>query len=241
MSSPPGVLFGLVWHYCRLAAGSSQVVQLLIGRKIGMTQMFDEAGVVTPVTVLEVGPCHVVQVRTEDREGYRAAQLGFDEQKAKRVKKPQLGAFKKAGVEPLRVLRESPLSSDDEEIEIGQRITVDQVFEEGAFIDVSGTSKGRGYAGTIKRYGFGRGPMSHGSKNIREPGSTGMHTFPGRVFKGKKMPGQMGNKRRTVKNLKVVRVDPEKNQLVVKGAVPGPNGGYLTVRKAKTPPPGGKG
>jgi len=214
-------------------------VKLLIGRKLGMTQVFDEAGTVTPVTVVEVGPCPVVQVRSEERDGYRAAQIGFGAQHAPRVSKPLTGHFRKAGVNAVRVLRESPLDPD-EEVKPGDVVTVDQVFEGGQLVDVVGITKGRGYAGTIKRHGFGRGPMSHGSKNIREPGSTGMHTYPGRVFKGKRMPGQMGSKRRTVKNLTVVRVDGEKNRLFIRGAVPGPVGGILSIRAAKTPPPARK-
>jgi large subunit ribosomal protein L3 len=216
------------------------VVKLLIGRKLGMSQIFDAAGVVTPVTVLEVGPCAVVQLKTEEVDGYRAAQLGFEPQKPSRMKKPQTGHFKKAGVGPFRFLREAPLA-EGSEVSVGDEVTVADVFKEGALIDVIGTSKGRGFAGTIKRHGFGRGPSSHGSKNVREPGSTGMHTYPGRVFKGKKMPGQMGNRRKTVKNLTVVKVDAERNRLLVRGAVPGPSGGFVSVRLAKTPPPAKKG
>jgi large subunit ribosomal protein L3 len=216
------------------------VVKLLIGKKLGMTQVFDAAGTVTPVTVLEVGPCEVVQLKTEERDGYRAAQIGFGPQKAKRVRKPQIGHVKKAGLSPYRVLRESPLR-DDSGVAVGDRVTVEDVFSEGDIVDVIGTSKGRGFAGTVKRHGFARGPESHGSKNVREPGSTGMHTYPGRVFKGKKMPGQMGARRKTVKNLRVVRVDADRNRLLIKGAVPGPSGGIVCVRSAKTPPPAKKG
>lgn len=212
-------------------------MKLLIGRKLGMSQIFDPSGVVTPVTVIEVGPCEVVQVKTEETDGYRAAQLGFESQLEKRVRKPQLGHFKRAGVEAKRILRESPLDAD-EEVNPGDVVTVDQVFSEGAIIDVIATSKGRGFSGTIRRHNFGRGPTSHGSKNIREPGSTGMHTYPGRVFKGKRMPGQYGNKRTTVKNLTVVGIDAGKNRLLVKGSIPGPVGGIVSVRTAKTPPPG---
>jgi len=211
-------------------------VKLLIGKKIGMSQIFDPAGTVTPVTVIEVGPCDVIQVKSEETDGYRAAQIGFMSQLEKRVKKPQQGHFKRAGVEPKRILRESPLD-DEEEVSPGDVVTVDQVFSEGSIVDVIGTSKGRGFSGTIKRHNFGRGPSSHGSKNIREPGSTGMHTYPGRVFKGKRMPGQYGSKRITVKNLTVVGVDAGLNRLLVKGAIPGPNGGIVSVRTAKTPPP----
>ena len=211
-------------------------MKLLIGKKIGMSQIFDPAGVVTPVTVIECGPCDVVQVKSEETDGYRAAQIGFQDQLEKRVKKPLRGHFKQAGVSAKRVLRESPLEAD-EEVNPGDVIKVDQVFSEGVFVDVIGTSKGRGFSGTIKRWNFGRGPTSHGSKNIREPGSTGMHTYPGRVFKGKKMPGQFGSKRITVKNLVVVGVDAAKNRLLIRGAIPGPTGGIVSVRLAKTPPP----
>jgi len=211
-------------------------VKLLIGKKVGMSQIFDPAGVVTPVTVIEVGPCEVVQVKSEEKDGYRAAQLGFEDQLEKRVTKPLKGHFKRAGVSTKRILRESPLDAD-EEVNPGDVVTVDQVFSEGVYVDVTGTSKGHGFAGTIKRWNFSRGPTSHGSKNIREPGSTGMHTYPGRVFKGKKMPGQFGAKQRTVKNLVVVGIDAGKNRLLVKGAIPGPNGGIVSVRAAKTPPP----
>ncbi len=212
-------------------------MKLLIGRKLGMTQVFGETGDVTGVTVLEVGPCHVVQVKTEERDGYRAVQLGFGPQKEHRVKKPQRGHLRKAGVGALRVLKES-LLDEDEEVNPGDVVKVDQVFAPGDVVDVVGISKGRGFSGTVKRHGFGRGPESHGSKNIREPGSTGMHTFPGRVFKGKKMPGQFGARRTTVKNLTVVEVDPERNRLLVRGGVPGPAGGIVWVQRAKTPPAG---
>jgi large subunit ribosomal protein L3 len=216
------------------------VVKLLIGKKIGMSQVYDPAGVVTPVTVLEVGPCHVVQVKSEETDGYRAVQVGFEPSKASRVKKPQAGHFRKAGVEPCRIVRESPLAPDSE-VKVGDRILVGDVFTAGQYVDVIGTTKGRGFQGTVKRHSFGRGPESHGSKNVREPGSTGMHTYPGRVFKGKKMPGQMGNARKTVKNLRVVGVDVERHRLLLGGSVPGPSGGIVCVRGAKTPPPAKKG
>jgi large subunit ribosomal protein L3 len=219
--------------------GEELSVKLLIGRKLGMTQVFDDLGTVTPVTVIEVGPCPVIQVKTVESDGYRAAQIGFAPQKASRVTKPLAGHFRKAGVDAVRVIRESPLDPD-EEVKAGDVVTVDQVFSDGSIVDVIGISKGRGFAGTIRRHNFSRGPMSHGSKNIREPGSTGAHTYPGRVFKGKRMPGQMGAKRRTVKNLTVVRVDAEKHRLFIRGAVPGPDGGILSIRAAKTPPPARK-
>ncbi len=215
------------------------MVKLLIGKKLGMSQVFDTTGVVTPVTVLEVGPCTVVQLKDEVTDGYRAAQIGFDPQKPQRVKKPQSGHYKKAGTGTFRVLREAPVA-DDSEISVGDEVAVADVFEVGAYVDVIGTTKGRGFQGTVRRWGFSRGPESHGSKNVREPGSTGMHTYPGRVFKGKKMPGQMGNRRKTVKNIVVVQVDADRNRLLLRGAVPGPAGGYVCVRAAKTPPPAKK-
>jgi large subunit ribosomal protein L3 len=215
------------------------VVKLLIGKKLGMSQIFDATGVVTPVTVLEVGPCSVVQLKSEETDGYRAAQIGFDPQKPQRVKKPQSGHYKKAGTGTFHVLREAPLA-DDSEVSVGDELTVADVFSEGVIVDVIGTTKGRGFQGTVRRHSFSRGPESHGSKNVREPGSTGMHTYPGRVFKGKKMPGQMGNCRKTVKNLTVAKVDADRNRLLIRGAVPGPVGGYVCVRMAKTPPPAKK-
>jgi large subunit ribosomal protein L3 len=212
------------------------VVKLLIGKKLGMSQVFDAAGVVTPVTVLEVGPCTVVQLKSEETDGYRAAQIGFEPQKPQRIKKPQVGHYKKAGTGTFRMLREAPLA-DDSQLSVGDQVLVADVFVEGAYVDVVGTTKGRGFQGTVRRWSFARGPEAHGSKNVREPGSTGQHTYPGRVFKGKKMPGQMGNHRKTVKNIVVVRVDADRNRLLLRGAVPGPVGGYVSVRAAKTPPP----
>lgn len=209
------------------------MVKLLIGRKLGMTQLFTPGGTVIPVTVLEVGPCPVVQVRDEKPDGYRAVQLGFGVRKQKHTKKPQQGHFAKAGVEPCRVLREAPLSGA-EAPKPGDRITVGQVFSDGARVDVSAITRGMGFQGTVKRYHFNRGPVTHGSKNTREPGSTGQHTWPGRVYPGKRMPGHMGAKRCTVKNLKVVKVEAEANRLFLEGAVPGPCGAIVCVRHAKT-------
>lgn len=209
-------------------------VHTLIGRKEGMTQLFDEDGRVVPVTVLTVGPCSVVQVKSEATDGYHAVQIGFAPKSRKRTTKPLAGHFRAAGLEPLRVLREVRLDAPAE-VEVGASISCEEVFQEGRAVDVIGTSKGRGYAGTIKRWGFGRGPTSHGSKNVREPGSTGMHTWPARVFKGKRMAGQYGNKRRTVKNLEVVKVEAGDHRVYVRGAVPGPTGGTILVRRALTP------
>lgn len=210
------------------------MLKLLIGRKLGMTQLFTETGRVIPVTVLEVGPCPVVQVRDEKKDGYRAVQIGFGARKEKNTAKPQLGHFKKAGVAPCRVLRESPLAGDATP-NAGDRITVDQVFKDLEYVDVTATTKGQGFQGTVKRYNFNRGRVTHGSKNTREPGSVGQHTWPSRVFKGKRMPGHMGARRRTIKNLKVIRVEAGKNRLFLEGAVPGPMGGIVCVQHAKTP------
>ena len=203
----------------------------LLGRKIGMTTIFREDGSAIPVTLLEVGPCFVVQVRTKERDGYDAVQIGFERMKEKHCTKPLLGHFKKAGVPPLRFLREVRLKTSEHNLKPGQVLTV-EAFEGIRFVDVSGTSKGRGFAGTIKRWGFRRGPQSHGSQNVRRPGAIGQCMTPGRVFKGKRMAGRYGGKRVTVKNLEVVEIIPERNILVVKGAVPGPNGGFVEVRRS---------
>ncbi len=203
----------------------------ILGKKIGMTQIFDENGEVVPVTVIQAGPCYVTQVRTLERDGYRAVQLGFEEVPEKRLNKPQLGHLKKADVPPLRYLREFPLD-DGEEYEVGQRIDV-SIFQQGDLVDVTGYSKGRGFAGGIKRHGFRRQPKTHGqSDRERAPGAVSAGTDPGRVFKGKRMPGRYGNERVTIQNLKVVLVDPERNLLAVKGAVPGARNGLLIIREA---------
>ncbi len=207
------------------------VVEGLIGKKIGMTQIFDEEGNIVPVTILKIGPCSVVQVKTEDRDGYRAVQLAYIEEKPpKRVNKPMAGHYAKAGVEPQRILREFKLGEG--EIKEGQTLTV-EIFEGVDRVDVTGTSKGRGFQGVMKRHGYSGGPASHGSKFHRAPGSVGSTTFPGRVLKGKGMPGHMGNERVTVIGLRVVKIDKEKNLMLVKGAVPGPAGGYVLVKKSK--------
>lgn len=210
-------------------------VNQLIGRKEGMTQLFDEKGEVIPVTVVRAGPCPVVQVKSEERDGYVAVQLGFGERREKTVRRPELGHWKKAGVAPGTVLREArPLNG--EVPAVGDVIRVSDVFKPGDYVDVVGTSKGRGFAGAIKRHGFGRGPMSHGSKNKREPGSTGQATYPARVLKGQRMPGQYGNKRRTTRNLVVVRVDEETDRIYLRGAVPGWRDGVVLVRHARSLP-----
>ena len=207
---------------------------LILGRKRGMTQLFAEDGTATGVTVVEAGPCIVTQIRSEEEgeHGYNAVQLGFEEKKESRTKKPQRGHFKKAGVANQRFLREERLDKAPE-VAVGDTITVD-AFSEGMLVDVTGTTKGRGFAGTIKRHGFARGPKTHGSMNYRRPGSIGCSAYPSRVFKGKRMGGHYGAKRHTTKNLPILRVDTERGLLFIKGAIPGANGGFVQVRTAKT-------
>jgi len=209
----------------------------LLGRKVGMTQVFDEEGRAVPVTVIQAGPCVVVTVRTLERDGYRAVQVGFGDVKAKKVNKPLAGYFRRAGVQPVRHLREFRMDESPETTDVpepGQTLTVD-MFEPGEYVDVSGVSKGKGFLGPVARHGFGRGPMSHGSKYHRGPGSLSPSTFPGRVFKGRRMAGRAGGERVTVRGLQVVKVDPERNLLLVRGAVPGPRGGLVTIRKTNVP------
>jgi large subunit ribosomal protein L3 len=197
-----------------------------------MTQVFKEDGTVVPVTVVEAGPCYITQVRTPDVDGYRAVQLGFEETKTKHLTGGQLGHLEKAGVPALRHLREVRIR-EDETYEAGQQILAD-IFEPGERVDVEGRSKGRGFAGVVKRYGFSGGPRTHGqSDRERAPGSIGACATPGRVWKGKKMPGHMGSRRTTVQNLEVVLVDPERNLLAVSGGVPGPKGGLVIVKTAR--------
>jgi large subunit ribosomal protein L3 len=205
---------------------------LILGRKKGMTQVFAEDGTVTGVTVVAAGPCVVTQVRTTDKEGYEAIQLGFDDVRDKNTTKPLRGHFEKAGTAPKRFLREERLLSPAE-VEVGHVVTA-SVFEEGDLVDVIGTTKGRGFAGTIKRHGFSRGPETHGSMNVRAPGSIGTSAYPAKVVKGKKMSGHYGAKRHTTKNVKIVRVDAERGLLFLKGAVPGPPEGFVQVQTAKT-------
>lgn len=202
----------------------------LIARKIGMTQIFVEDGSLVPVTVLQAGPCTVTQVKTVDNDGYSAIQVGFEDKKEKHTTKPEQGHFEKAGVSFKRFVKEFRLENAEEFV-VGQEITAD-VFEAGDKIDVSGTSKGKGYQGAIKRHNFSRGPMAHGSKYHRHAGSMGMASFPGKVFKGNKLPGHMGAEATTIQNLEIVRVDAEQNLILVKGAVPGPKKSIVTVRDA---------
>jgi large subunit ribosomal protein L3 len=200
----------------------------ILGKKVGMTQIFDDTGEAIPVTVIEAGPCYVTQIKTEKRDGYEAIQLGFGE--ARHLNKPQRGHLPK-GVPDLRYLRE--LSVDDiSSYEVGQKIDAG-VFSVGDLVDVTGISKGKGFAGAMKRHGFGGGPTTHGqSDRARSPGSIGSTSTPGRVFKGMRMAGHMGHERVTVQNLQVVLVDPERNLLAVKGAVPGAKGGLVAVKSA---------
>jgi len=205
----------------------------IIGKKVGMTQVFDETGNAVPVTVIEAGPCYVTQVRTSDRDGYVAVQLGFEETKPKRLTQGQLGHLRRNNLPALRYLREFRLRNGDVDVEEGQEIKVD-VFEQGERVDVIGTSKGRGFAGTIKRHGFSRGPKTHGqSDRERSPGSIGMCATPGRTLKGKRMAGRMGNQRVTMQNLEVVVVDPERNLLAVRGSVPGARNGLVMIKPAR--------
>ena len=199
----------------------------IIGKKLGTTQVFDENGQRIPLTLVEAGPCVVVRKRTVETDGYGAIQVGFASVGKKRLSKPVLGQFGDAG--PFRYLREIRVD-DPEAYEVGQEIKVD-VFEKGDRVDIVGTSKGKGFAGTIKRYHFNRGPMSHGSKNKRAPGSVGHSAYPSRVFKGKRMPGQLGNKRVTTQRQLVYGVDVEKNLLLIAGQVPGGKGGLVAVNE----------
>jgi len=202
----------------------------VLGRKIGMTQIFTEDGTVIPVTVVEAGPMKVVQKKTVEKDGYNAIQVGYGEVKEKRVNKPIKGHFTKANVELKKVLREIRVD-DVDQYEIGQELKAD-VFASGEKVDVIGTSKGKGYQGVIKRHNMHRGPMAHGSKYHRGIGSMGASAYPGRIMKNKKMPGHMGHERVTVQNLEVVRVDAEKNFILLKGAVPGPKGGLITIKES---------
>ena len=201
----------------------------IIGRKVGMTQIFDEKGNVIPVTVIEAGPCTVAQVKTVETDGYDAVQLGFGEVKDKHINKPEKGHFEKSKLSAKKHLRE--FRADSIDVKVGDEVKAD-VFEAGDKIDVQGTSKGKGFQGVIKRHGQHRGPMGHGSMYHRRPGSMGSTSTPGRVFKGKKLPGHMGVQTVTIQNLDVVRVDMDKNVILVKGSVPGPKGAILKIKSA---------
>ncbi len=203
----------------------------ILGKKLGMTQLFTEAGERVPVTVIEAGPCSVTAVRELERDGYRAVQLAFGETKEARLTKPQRGHLKRAGAGALRHLAEFRVSDGDERsYEIGQTLNAADVFEKGQRVKVRARSKGKGFQGTIRRHGFSRGPVSHGSHNVRAPGSIGASATPSHVMKGTRLPGQMGNKRVTQLGLEVVDVDGERNMLLLRGAVPGPEGAVVEVR-----------
>lgn len=204
----------------------------LLGKKIGMTSIFDDSGQVIPCTVIEAGPCFVTQVKTKDRDGYEAVQLGFGEKKDRLVSKPLRGHFAVSGVKPLRVVREFR-GNGVSDVQPGQEIRVERVFSKGDTVSIVGTSKGRGFQGVVKRHHFGGGFRTHGqSDRERAPGSIGSSSYPSRVFKGMRMAGRMGGARVTVRNLKVVGVIADSNILLVKGSVPGANNGYLEIRKS---------
>ena len=202
----------------------------ILTTKVGMTQIFNEDGVLTPVTVLQAGPCVVTQVKTEENDGYSAVQVGFVDKKEKGINKPQKGHFDKAGVAPKRFVREFRFENA-EEYTVGQEIKAD-IFAAGDKIDATAISKGKGFQGAIKRHGQHRGPMTHGSKFHRHAGSNGAASDPSKVFKGKKMPGHMGSKRITIQNLEIVRVDAENNLILVKGSVPGPKKSLVTIKES---------
>ena len=208
----------------------NHIKKAIIGKKVGMTQIFDENGRVIPVTVVEAGPCVVVQKKTVETDGYDAIQVGFGELREKLVNKPRRGHFAKAGVSLRRTLKEFRME-DVANYNVGDEIKVD-TFEIGDKVDVSGVSKGKGFQGTIKRWNASRGPMSHGSKFHRAPGSMGAASDPSRTFKNKRMPGHMGAKNTTVLNLEVVKIMPEKNIILIKGGIPGPNKGTIVIRNS---------
>lgn len=203
----------------------------ILGKKIGMTQIFQEDGSVIPVTVIEAGPCSVLQVKTDDTDGYQAVQLGYGDKKEKRVNKPAMGRFKKAKVKPTAFVREIRTGST-EQYKVGQTLTVD-MFDQGDFVDVTGVTIGKGFQGGVKRWGWAGGKASHGSMHHRAPGSVGASSFPSRVFKGHHMPGHMGSEKKTIQNIKIVKVDKENNLLAVKGCVPGHKNSYLVIREAR--------
>jgi large subunit ribosomal protein L3 len=204
------------------------VVVGLLGNKIGMTQIFDESGNIIPVTILKVGPCVVTQVKTTLKDGYNSVQIGYGNVSSKSLTQPELGHLQKSNLQPLKYLKEFPINTEEDEFEIGQVLNVDS-FVPGQLVNIRGKSIGKGFSGLQKRHNFSRGPMTHGSKNHRAPGSIGMGTTPGRVLPGKKMSGQLGNKITTIKKLKVIQTNPQENILVIKGSVPGKPGNLLSI------------
>ena len=199
----------------------------LLGNKIGMTQIFDESGNIIPVTILKVGPCVITQIKTQTKDGYDSIQIGYGTVPSKSLTQPELGHLQKSNIQPLKYLKEFQINKDDQ-FTIGQILSIDS-FVPGQFINVQGKSIGKGFSGLQKRHNFTRGPMSHGSKNHRAPGSIGMGTTPGRVLPGKKMAGQLGNKLTTIKKLKIIQINLEENILIVKGSVPGKPGNLLSI------------
>ena len=199
----------------------------LLGNKIGMTQIFDESGNIIPVTILKVGPCLVTQIKTKVKDGYEAIQIGYGNVSSKVLTQPELGHLQKSNIQPLKYLKEFKVS-DETEVNLGQVLNVD-LFTPGQLVNIRGKSIGKGFSGLQKRHNFTRGPMTHGSKNHRAPGSIGMGTTPGRVLPGKKMAGQLGNKITTIKKLKVIQINSEENILVIKGSVPGKPGNLLSI------------
>ena len=203
----------------------------LLGKKLGMTQIFDEENALVPVTVIEAGPCPVTQIKTRERDGYNAVQIGFGKRRRSRIKRPERGHFGKAKVDPCSRLREVRFAQEPEP-EVGEVLTV-AGFQEGQKVDIVGATKGRGFQGVVKRWGFKGGPRSHGSMFHRRGGSYGQCQWPGEVYKGRKMPGRMGNVRRTVQNLRIIKILADENLLLVRGSIPGANGSQVVVRTAK--------
>jgi large subunit ribosomal protein L3 len=201
----------------------------ILGTKLGMTQIFDESGLAIPVTIIKAGPCLITQIKTLETDGYNAVQVGYSEIQSKLLNKPRLGHLQKAGSPPLKYLKEYRVQSSLGEL-LGATISVNS-FNLGDKVSITGKTIGKGFAGTVKKHNFTRGPMTHGSKNHREPGSIGMGTTPGRVYPGKKMAGRLGGKQTTIKNLQIVLINPENNLLVVKGAIPGKLGNLLSIKK----------
>jgi large subunit ribosomal protein L3 len=199
----------------------------LLGNKIGMTQIFDELGNIIPVTILKVGPCIITQVKTESKDGYNSIQIGYGNVSSKVLNQPELGHLQKSNIQPLKYLKEFHVNNQNE-FEVGQVLKVDSLIL-GQLVNIRGKSIGKGFTGLQKRHNFARGPMTHGSKNHRAPGSIGMGTTPGRVFPGKKMPGQLGNQIKTIKKLKIIKINLEENILVIKGSVPGKPGNLLSI------------
>jgi large subunit ribosomal protein L3 len=208
------------------------MVARLLGKKLGMTQTFNKEGDLIPVTLIQAGPCNILQIKSKENDGYSAIQVGFEERRKKRATKAEIGHCAKAKTSVKKLVREFRDDTLDTGYELGQVLTVD-VFDGVEVIDVTGTSKGKGFAGVMKRWGFHGGPATHGCTTHRSPGSIGAGTDPGRVLRGKKMAGRMGGNKCTVRNLEVVKIDKDKNLMFVKGAVPGPNGGYVIIRKSR--------